>query len=46
MMQEDNSSKTNKSNGLINKWKKRDKKPNKKNFKIICMPDRLNNLTE
>lgn len=46
MMQEDNSSKTNKSNGLINKWKKRDKKPNKKNSNKICMPDRLNNLTE
>jgi len=46
MMPEDNSSKTNKSNGLINKSKKKDKKLNKKNIKKICTPGRLSNSTE
>jgi len=43
MMPEENSSKTNKNNGLINKLKKKDKELNKKNIKKICMPGKLSN---
>jgi hypothetical protein len=46
MIQEDNSLRINKNNGLINKLNKKDKRINKKNIKHICMHNKLNNLTE
>jgi hypothetical protein len=46
MIPEDSSSKINKNNGLINKFKKKDKKKNNKNIKINCTQIKHMNSTE
>lgn len=46
MMPEDSSSKINKKNGLINKFKKKDNALSNKNIRKICTQDKLKNSTE
>lgn len=46
MILENNSSKINKSNGSINKYKKKDKEPNNKNIKNNYMQIKQANSTE
>ena len=46
MIQENSFSRTNKKNGWINKCSRKDKGKNKKNYRIVCMINRLYNSTE